>query len=324
MASLASAESTPASSCRREAALISEREYLKAQLQRHGFLSARPADLRTRSLTIGKTRFAMRAWGRPSRYPSVFLHGGGGSARDWDATCGILGHDAHCVALDQRGHGDSDWSDSADYRLESFVGDIEELLRSCAWDSVTLVGFSMGGAIALAAAATLGEKCRSLALVEAGPVLREGPAITQLQRRLASPPRYESLDQAVSASGFAGDRGGRELAHAYYARLLRQSDDGMWSSKYDPRLFNGQALRESRTERAASLWSAVDRVHCPTLVIRGGLSRVFEDSDAAALAERLPRGSWLRIDELGHQLSPRGASELVTVLRSFLSATVAS
>ncbi len=52
----------------------------------------------------------------------VFLHGGALNAHTWDLVCLALRDDYHCVALDQRGHGDSDWApadsnEGADYTM---------------------------------------------------------------------------------------------------------------------------------------------------------------------------------------------------------------
>src|SRR5262245_49859397 len=57
-------------------------------------------------------RFHYLDWGTRGRPPMVFLHGGGLNVHTWDLVCAALKPERHCIALDQRGHGDSEWSPS--------------------------------------------------------------------------------------------------------------------------------------------------------------------------------------------------------------------
>ena len=54
--------------------------------------------------------------------PVLFLHGGRLTARTWDYVCLGLRSQVRAVALDMRGHGDSDWAD--DYTLDARVADV--------------------------------------------------------------------------------------------------------------------------------------------------------------------------------------------------------
>lgn len=78
----------------------------------------------------------------------VFVHGWGGSADAWDMQVLDLAGSYRCITVDLRGHGDSDkpWGN---YDYDLFVGDIAALIRALELTKVTLVGWSMGGQIAL-------------------------------------------------------------------------------------------------------------------------------------------------------------------------------
>ncbi len=80
--------------------------------------------------------------------PIVFIHGWGGSADAWDYQVLDLAPSYRCITVDLRGHGDSDkpW---ADYNYDLFVRDIDALITQLDLNDVTLVGWSMGGHIAL-------------------------------------------------------------------------------------------------------------------------------------------------------------------------------
>src|SRR5712664_3658288 len=95
-------------------------------------------------LIVGSVRLHYLEWGG-SGAPILFLHGGGLTAHTWDCVAAMLRDRYRCVSLDQRGHGDSEWSPVIDYRVASHVGDIEGLIDLLKLDRPILVGQSMGG-----------------------------------------------------------------------------------------------------------------------------------------------------------------------------------
>ena len=60
-------------------------------------------------------RFHFLEWGAPSLPNLLLLHGGNQSAHSWDLVSLHLADRFHIIALDQRGHGDSEWARDADY-----------------------------------------------------------------------------------------------------------------------------------------------------------------------------------------------------------------
>ena len=66
-------------------------------------------------IVIHRMRFHYLDWGTPGHPPILFLHGGGLNAHTWDVICLMLRPDYHCFALDQRGHGDSEWEPTSNY-----------------------------------------------------------------------------------------------------------------------------------------------------------------------------------------------------------------
>lgn len=95
--------------------------------------------------------------------------------------------------------------------------------------------------------------------------------------------------------------------------------DGQLMWKYDQR-HRGRALDPSAYDRRRELlWSAVDAVSCPTLVVRGAESDVFHDEDAARLSARLRRGRWVKVDGAGHTVQGDNPAGLVVELRAFLA-----
>jgi esterase len=106
-----------------------------------------------RDLVVDGLRLHYLDWGQSGRPEVLFLHGGCLTAHTWDLVCLALRPDFHCLALDQRGHGDSEWSPALDYGADAHVGDISGLIDQLELSAPVLVGQSLGGLNAMTYAA---------------------------------------------------------------------------------------------------------------------------------------------------------------------------
>src|ERR1044071_9938534 len=116
------------------------------RLNRSGYkgkLSTSPAPFTVDG--VGGVRIAADRLGDPDAPAVVFLHGGGQTRRSWGrAAAAVAGRGWQAVTVDFRGHGESDWSDVGDYRVETLAGDVLEVLGQLPPRPV-LVGASLGG-----------------------------------------------------------------------------------------------------------------------------------------------------------------------------------
>lgn len=97
----------------------------------------------------------------------VFLHGLGGSSRQWQPQLARLRPRRRALALDLRGHGDSAPADDPDaYTLEGYRRDLETVLETLDLERVILVGHSLGATVALAHASRRPEQVAGLMLVD--------------------------------------------------------------------------------------------------------------------------------------------------------------
>src|ERR1051325_11125947 len=78
----------------------------------------------SRQTVLRGMRFHFTEWGDPSAPPVVLLHGGNQSLHSWDLVSLHLADRYHVYALDQRGHGDSEWSRELDYSVTAMVDDV--------------------------------------------------------------------------------------------------------------------------------------------------------------------------------------------------------
>jgi pimeloyl-ACP methyl ester carboxylesterase len=266
---------------------------------------------------LRRMRFHYLDWGIAGQPPIVFLHGGGLNAHTWDLVCLALRRERHCVALDQRGHGESEWSPQMDYSTESHVGDLDAFVDALGLTRFVLVGMSLGGVNALAWAGRHSDRLDGLVIVDVGPEIRtEGVVKIAAFTSEAAP--LASVDEYVERAMAFNPRRNRELLRRSLLHNLRRMPDGRYMWKYDQR-HRGKIDPDAYARRRELLWSAVDRVQCPTLVVRGAQSDVFHDEDAARMADRLERGRWVKIDGAGHTVQGDNPAGLLVELRAFLA-----
>jgi pimeloyl-ACP methyl ester carboxylesterase len=277
----------------------------------------------THHVLLGRMRFHYLDWGTAGRPPVVFLHGGGLNAHTWDLVCASLKPAWHCLALDQRGHGESEWSPEMDYATESHAGDLDAFVGALGLERFVLVGMSLGGVNALAWAGRHSRRLAGLVVIDVGPEIRtEGVRKIAAFTSEATP--LDSVDHYVERALRFNPRRNRELLRRSLLHNLRRMPDGRWMWKYDQRHRGKAPDPEAYARRRDLLWSAVDGIECPTLVVRGAQSDVFHDEDAERLAGRLRHGRWVRIEGAGHTVQGDNPAGLLVSLREFLDATGAA
>ncbi len=125
-------------------------------------------------------------WGDPKEETYVFVHGVRDQGRSWDHFLDELISRGvpikHAVALDLRGHGDSEWpSTSRGYAHEDFLTDLAGLLKHLDKDPVTIIGHSLGGSMCLLYAGTFPERVKRMVLLESlGPFARSDDEVPSI------------------------------------------------------------------------------------------------------------------------------------------------
>jgi esterase len=293
------------------------REHLETTGRRAGFRFPQIVLPTEASVQIGGLRFNYLDWGNEHLPALLFLHGGALNAHTWDLCCLALRDEFHCLALDQRGHGDTDWASDLDYSIAAQRRDIEGFIAALDLDHFVLAGMSMGAINALAYAIEHSRRLRALVLIDAGPDVRRAGSrrIRDFVNGVAEEPTLEGIIERALAFNPRRDP---EILRRSLMHNLRRQPDGGWTWKYDRRRF--QALeREQHLAERRGLAEQLDRVLCPTLVVRGGDSDVFHEEDAERLAARLPRGRHVTVPKAGHTVQGDNPKDLVAAMRAFLA-----
>ena len=267
-------------------------------------------------IVVHRIRLHYLDWGKNDGPAIVFLHGGGLNAHTWDIVCLMLRADYRCVALDQRGHGDSEWEPTADYSFESQIRDIEGFVEKLGLERPLLVGHSMGGFAAMGYAMRHAMKMAGLALVDVGPELSMDGA-KRIRDFVSQDRVLDSVDEFVQRAMAFNPMRNPALLRRSLLHNLRQLPNGKWTWKHDPNRHSPNLTLE-RDSRAKQILDEVHRICCPTLVLRGARSDVFTDDNAANFAKALPKGQWQRVPDAGHTIQGDNPRGLLEALRPFI------
>jgi len=295
------------------------REHLATTAVRAGFSfdESQVVLPQSREFHLGRMRFHYLDWGNKHRPTIVFLHGGALTAHTWDLVCLALRDDFHCVALDQRGHGDSDWAADGDYSIGAALSDSKGFVDHLGLDKFILVGMSLGAINSLAFAAAHPERLSHLVIIDAGPEMRR-PGSSRIRDFVTQVQETVTVEAIIEKALEFNPRRDPKILRRSLMHNLRQQPDGTWRWKYDTQRFKALDQEVHRAERA-KLADGLARIACPALVVRGGESDVFHEEDGIRLAQRLPRGKFVTVPKAGHTVQGDNPKDLVAELRRFLA-----
>jgi pimeloyl-ACP methyl ester carboxylesterase len=255
---------------------------------------------------LGGVHLAVLRRGEPDRPPVVLLHGAGANAHWWDHLAPALAERFHVVALDFRGHGDSDFPE--ELVPGAFRDDLEALLEHLGSPHAALVGHSLGAHVALGHAAADAATC---ALVLIDPT-RGVSATRRRATRLALSlrPSYATREEALRRFQFLpGPAHVDEAIRAAIAeRSVRKEEDGRFGFKFDPRWFGVP-------ERDRPVLGAV---RAPTLILRGAESPLLTPEGAHELERAIPGSTLVEIAGAGHHVQMEKPAECLAQIRPFL------
>lgn len=263
------------------------------------------------SAMLGGLRFHYREWPNPGAQALVLLHGFTGHARSWESFARAMQADYHVYALDQRGHGDSAWTD--DYSADAMVEDVQKWVTALGLKQFVLLGLSMGGRNAYQFASQHPEEVQRLVIVDIGPEIASAGS-NRIVSGVQSNDIFATPDAAVAAARAGNARADEaELQHRTRNNLMLL-DDGSWTFRYD------KALRTNRLPRPDSgdAWAMLPKISAPSLLIRGELSDVLDPAVAERMLKEIPDCKFATVPGAGHSIPLESPEGFLAAVRTFL------
>ncbi|MDB4956398.1 MAG: alpha/beta hydrolase fold protein [Myxococcales bacterium] len=254
----------------------------------------------------------------------MLVHGFLDLAYGWHEVADKLAAQAHVIAVDLRGHGDSDWvGPGGYYHFLDYVADLDHVIARVARKRVVGVGHSMGGAVVAYWAGTRPDRPAAIALLEGlGPPDqseaelggRTAQWIEAWRTARAKVQPMPSIQDAANRLRKHDPLLGEDLARRLATAGTRASEGGfVW--KHDP-LHLTMGPYPFRRDAAAQYWR---RITCPVLVVDGDKSFMnLPDSERAARRAEIRTCRHVTLAGAGHMMQRHQPAALAKLVADLL------
>jgi 2-succinyl-6-hydroxy-2,4-cyclohexadiene-1-carboxylate synthase len=249
-------------------------------------------------------------------FPFLLLHGFTGDSSTWQPFYDQWGNHSKLIVLDILGHGKTESPDDAKrYSIECVAGDLIEILDSLGVEKVDLMGYSMGGRLALGFAILYPNRVRKIILESSSPGL-----LTSEERELR---RMKDGELAE----FINDRG-IEAFVDYWENIplfgsMKHLPAKVQQAVRTQRLANNliglsNSLLGMGTGAQPSFWGSLKRISNEVLLVTGEMDEKF-CRIAEKMLKELKNGKWITIQNSGHANHVEEKEKFGTIVSEFLT-----
>ena len=250
-------------------------------------------------------KIAADVWGSNNQELVILLHGGGQTRHAWGDTGKKLAEAGyHSVALDLRGHGDSEWHADGDYSIRAYKDDLVSIINEIG-KPARLVGASLGGmaSLLLAGDEINSDLCTALIMVDIGIYPDPVGSDRIVSFMLSGEGGFNSLeDVAKSISDYLPHRKKPKDLEGL-KKNLRLKDDGRYYWHWDPRFIRRRPGSQDREGYFDLQLKAAEKVTIPTLLIRGALSDVVTMEDVDYFLSVISHAKFVEIEKAAHMIA---------------------
>jgi len=272
-----------------------------------------PASYTSRFVEAGGLRLHYQDYGSTGKPAMLCLHGGAAHAHWFDYIAPGFTGDHHVLALDQRGHGDSEWADPPEYSYERYAADLAEVVEKLDLRDFVLIGHSMGGTVALEFAAAYPGRVGKLIVVDSTLQMTSErvAALRNVGSRQGS--NYPTREEFIARYRLrpAGTSAAPEVLRHLAQNSARQFPDGSWRHKFDRNVY---ATRE--TTDGLPRWN---HIRIPALLVKAQRSQRISPQVFAEVKARCPQVELVEVPLSDHHVTLDNPSGFVSAVKSFLT-----
>lgn len=267
---------------------------------------------------FGGERLVADVRGDSEASPVLFLHGAGQTRHAWGRTATAVAENGwRAIALDMRGHGESDWAPDGDYSFAAFVADLAAVVQQLGRPPV-LVGASLGGITALMAeGAATGEFSKGLVLVDI--TSHTNPSgVARIRNFMRSGvDGFDSLDEAARAIAEYTPQRRRQASSDGLRKVLRERN-GRWYWHWDPKFISDSRKVALDSEPGQFRGVTLREITIPTMLVRGLMSDVVTDEGVRHLQSLIPSIEVVDVEGATHMVAGDKNDAFSDAIVSFL------
>lgn len=274
-----------------------------------------PAPYTDHFVEVAGLRLHYQDYGAAGKPPMLCVHGSAAHAHWFDFVAAGFNRDHHVRAIDQRGHGDSQWDNSPapDYSAERYAADLNEVAEKLDLRDFVLVGHSMGGLVSTVYASTYPGRAKAFILIDS--------SISMSLERIASMHEagnregrsYATQDEFSSQFSLrpTGSTAAPEVLRHLAQHSGRQFSDGRWRYKFDRNVY-------AKRERMGGYpyWS---NIKIPALLVKGDRSARISPEIIAEVKSRAPQAEVTEVAHSDHHVTLDNPAGFVRAVNKFLN-----
>jgi pimeloyl-ACP methyl ester carboxylesterase len=284
--------------------------------QQNNATELKPAPYTDHTVEVAGLKLHVQDYGTAGKPQMLCMHGSAAHAHWFDFVAAGFTADYHVLALDQRGHGDSQWDCSAEpeYTYDRYAADIHALTETLDMRDFILVGHSMGGLVSIVYAATYPGRAKAFIMIDSSvnmPADRVA-AMNEIGSREGS----SYADQSEFVAKYKVRPTGSSRATPGMVRHLalhsgRQFEDGRWRSKVDRNVY---ARRVGRN--LTPYWA---NIKIPALLMKGDRSRRVSPEIIASIKALAPQVEVTEVAGCDHHVTLDNPQGFVQAAKEYIN-----
>jgi pimeloyl-ACP methyl ester carboxylesterase len=277
---------------------------------------AKTIEPKEKYLDVNGIRLHYLDWGNRELQPVLLLHGFMAHAHIWDDLALAFRAQYRVIALDQRGHGESQWCEDGAYSISDHFSDLVCFIEGLGLKDLIIIGHSMGGRNASFYTACNPNMVEQLILVDIRP--GNDPASSKALKNLLNHISLQAapVEEVVKKIRTLSPYLSKEICDHIVAHGFKKIPNGMMAPKFDVRMIQQLEKMDYGTE---DLWPFFKNIICRSLVIRGKRSSFLSKKVAQKICRFIPNVELREIPESTHFPAQENPIVFNKVISDFLN-----